>query len=106
VDGDKHTRWATEEPTKACWMEVDLGKAETFDRAVILESGTSVQGFELQAREGEGWKTFHRGETIGPEGEFRFAPVTARYVRLNILDATRAPSLLEFQLFAPRKPGK
>ena len=103
VDGDKDTRWATEASTKSGLLEVDLGKAETFDRAVILEAGTNVQGFELQAREGEGWKTFHRGETIGPEGEFRFAPVTARYVRLHIFDATRAPSLLEFQLFAPRK---
>jgi hypothetical protein len=85
VDGDTHTRWATEAEAKACWMEVDLGRAVTFDRAVILESGTSVKGFELQARDGEVWKTFHRGGTIGPECDIRFAPVTAQHVRLNIL---------------------
>ena len=103
VDGDKHTRWATEEPTKACWMEVDLGKAETFDRAVILESKANVNGFELQVREGEVWKTFQSGKTIGPAFDLRFAPVTAQHVRLNILDAVRAPSILEFQLFAPKR---
>ena len=105
VDGDTHTRWATEAEAKACWMEVDLGQAEIFDRAVILESGTSVKGFELQAREGEVWKTLHRGRTIGPAFEIRFAPVAARHVRLNILDAAKAPSILEFQLFAPAKVG-
>ena len=106
VDGDTHTRWTTEAATKACWMEVDLGKAEKFDRAVILESGASVKGFELQARAGDGWKSFHSGKTIGPEFEIRFAPVTAQHVRLNILDAAKPPSISEFQLFAPAKAGK
>ena len=106
VDGDKATRWTTDAAIKACWMDVDLGKAETFDRAVILESGTSVQGFELQVREGDGWKTFHSGKTIGPECEIRFAPVTAQHVRLNILDAAKAPSISEFQLFAPAAEKK
>jgi alpha-L-fucosidase len=105
IDGDKHTRWAAEASTKACWIEVDLGKPETFDRAVILESGTSVKGFELQAREGDVWKACHSGKTIGPAFDVRFAPVTAQHVRLNILDAARAPSILEFQLFAPKKTG-
>ena len=103
VDGDTHTRWAAEESAKACWLEVDLGKPEAFDRAVIIESGRSVKGFELQAKEGDVWKTFHSGKAIGPEFEIRFAPVTARHIRLNILDAAKAPSILEFQLFAPKK---
>ncbi len=103
VDGDNHTRWCTAKEAKASWLEVDLGKPETFDRAVILESGTSVKRFELQAQEGDVWKTFHSGKTIGPAFDIRFAPVTAQHVRLSIIDAAKAPSILEFQLFAPRK---
>lgn len=106
VDGDAYTRWATDATIRQCWLEVDLGKAETFDRAVISESGTSVQGFELQVLEGDVWKTFNQGKTIGPEYEVRFAPVTAQHVRLNILDANKSPSIAEFQLFAPAETDK
>ena len=106
TDGTKDTRWAAEDSAKAGWLEVDLGKPETFVRAVIVEFGTSVQGFELQARQGEVWKTFHSGKTIGPAFEVRFAPVTAQHVRLNILDAAKAPSISEFQLFAPAEEKK
>ena len=37
VDDDEETRWATDASTGPCWLEVDLGKPETFDRAMIDE---------------------------------------------------------------------
>lgn len=103
IDGDKDTRWATDGHTKQCWLEVDLGKAETFDRVVIQQFAPSPLSFNLQAKEGEAWKTVYSGETTGAEFEGRFTPVIARRVRLNILEATSAPSISEFQLFAPAK---
>ncbi len=51
VDGDERTRWATDASTGPCWPEVDLGKPQTFDRAVIeecVEFGVRVKAFELQ----------------------------------------------------------
>lgn len=65
-----------------------------------------MKGFELQARAGDGWKTFHSGKMIGSTFDVHFAPVTAQHVRLNILDAAKAPAILEFQLFAPKKADK
>jgi alpha-L-fucosidase len=106
LDGDLHTRWATEDATRQCWLEVDLGKAQTFDHAVIIEAGSSVQRFELQAKDGDNWKTFHSGQTIGPSFEIRFPPVTAQRVRLNILDAAKGPSISEFQIFSPTAESK
>ena len=37
VDDDDATRWATDAATRQCWLEVDLGTPQTFDRAMIDE---------------------------------------------------------------------
>ncbi len=100
-DGDPETRWATDAGTKTAWLEVDLGKPETFSSVTIDEwapGGRRVQSFELQAFEGGKWKTFYRGTTLGPNWEKKVSPVTAQRVRLNILDATEGPTLNEFGL--------
>ena len=66
VDDDPSTRWATDAGTQQAWLEVDLGKPTTIDRAMIDEAYAGrVQEFELQAKEGDAWKTFFRGTTIG-----------------------------------------
>jgi len=43
------------------------------------------------------------GSKLGPDYSSQFESVTARQVRLNILNASDAPSIWEFQLFAPKK---
>jgi len=105
VDDDDATRWATDAATRQCWLEVDLGKQETFDHALIDECvtyGVRVMAFELQYREGSDWKTFFKGTAMGRNREVKFAPVTARHVRLSI-DGKDGPTINEFQLFAPAK---
>jgi len=104
IDGDEDTRWATDAGTKRAWLEVDLGQPVTFDRVEIEEAFAGrVQSFELQCRDGEQWKTFYRGTTLGERFSGRFDAVTAQRVRLNILDATDGPTLTEFQLFSPKQ---
>ena len=104
VDGDGGTRWATDAGTGPCWLEVDLGRAETFDRALIDECvdwGVRVKAFELECKVGDEWKAFYTGKRIGKQLEVRFEPVTARFVRLNITEGQGGPTISEFQLFAP-----
>jgi len=103
VDGDDETRWATDGGTRQAWLEVDLGQAQTFSRVRIDEwegGGKRVQGFELQKQINGAWTNFHSGKTIGPNWELNLTPVTARQIRLNILDATQGPTINEFQLFS------
>ena len=105
VDGEEETRWATDGSAKQCWLEVDLGKDQTFDRAIIMECvqfGVRVKSFELQTKDGKDWKTFFKGGPIGKKLEVKFDPVTARHVRLTI-DGDKGPSIFEFELFAPKK---
>lgn len=99
VDDDPNTRWGCDWGTHSAWLEVDLGEPRTFNRAFISEPYDRVRRFELQALRGDAWETFHRGTTLGENFEARFTPVTARHVRLNLLETTDGPSLWEFQLF-------
>ena len=100
VDGNDGTRWATDAGTHQAWLEVDLGRPETFDTAYIAEAyPCRVQVFELQYQDGRTWKTFCKGKTIGDQWARRFDPVTARRVRLNVLEANEGPTIWEFQLF-------
>ena len=101
-DGDEDTRWGGLPNSRSGWLEIDLGTEQTFDRVHILESPWNrVLKFQLQARKDGEWVTFHEGTRLS---EFRlaFEPVTARYVRLNILEANEVPTLWEFHLYPPQ----
>ena len=102
-DDNPDTRWATDSGTKQVWLEVDLGKPVQFSRVAISEAYDRVRRFELQYKDGQTWKTCLKGSRIGEHYAKDFSPVTARHVRLNILDATDGPTLWEFQLAAPKK---
>ena len=104
-DDDDTTRWATDGGTPhQAWLAVDLGKPTTFNRAVIHEGDWDrVRNFELQYKADGKWQSFYHGIKLGDTAILTFEPVTARYVRLNILQATESPTIWEFRLFAPEK---
>ena len=107
VDDDPNTRWGCDWGTKSAWLAVDLAGPGTFAGAYISEPYGRVQKFELQCRdrEDEAWRTFHHGTTIGEDHRIAFPPVTARYVRLNLLETTEGPSIWEFQLLPAESPA-
>jgi len=103
VDGDENTRWASDAGLHQATLEVDLGEPRPIGRAYLSEAYDRIQEFELQCqREGQ-WQTFARGGKIGLNLEMKFAPVKARVVRLNVINATDGPTIWEFQLFEPQK---
>jgi len=104
VDGDPASGWTFNPDVRSAWIEVDLGKPTTFDRAWLNEPYDRIRKFELQAKQGQRWETFYRGTTIGEDHAIRFAPVTAQHVRLVVLETTINPLVGEFQIFGPRKP--
>jgi alpha-L-fucosidase len=108
-DDDTTTFWATDAGTSRAWLEVDLGRPMTIACAEISEgtpisvgfAGPGIQSFELQYLDTDQWKTFFTGKTIGTSLKtFTFPPITARHVRLNILDSKSAPAISEFELFS------
>ncbi|MEA3226193.1 MAG: discoidin domain-containing protein [Planctomycetota bacterium] len=102
MDSNWTTRWATDAGVKNAWLEVDLRKTKTFDTVVISEGWDRIRKFQLQYESDGEWRIFLEGTLVGQDYEKQFKPVTARRVRLNILEATDGPTLWEFQLLAPR----
>jgi alpha-L-fucosidase len=100
-DGDAATRWATDDGTHQAWIATDFGRPRTLRRVAIHEEyGQRVQKFELQYRNGEvvkEWRTIVPGTTLGKDYTKEFSRVTAREVRLNILEATEGPTLSEIR---------
>jgi alpha-L-fucosidase len=74
----------------------------SINRDIISELGSNymvIRRFELQYKQGEEWHTLAEGTKIGYKLQLEFAPVTARYVRLYILEKSGNPTIRELQLF-------
>jgi alpha-L-fucosidase len=98
-DGDPETRWATDGGTKQAWVALDLGKPTRIESVSINEAiAPRVLKFEFQYRDGGEWKTIFTGNQIGANFSRSFEPVTAREIRLNILDASEGPTIYEIKL--------
>ncbi len=97
VDGDENTRWATSDATRECWLQVDLEKPQSFSRVFIKEFEPRITRFAIEYQTEDGaWQAAYTGGKAGKNFTATFPPVTARFVRLHILEATFAPTIWEF----------
>ncbi|NUQ60921.1 MAG: alpha-L-fucosidase [Pirellulales bacterium] len=99
VDGDPQTGWTFNPGTPSAWIEVDLGREETIDRAWLNEPYDRIRRFELQVKRAEQWITVHEGTVVGEDCSLKFPPVTTRFVRLQVLGYTVNPLVGELQVF-------
>jgi alpha-L-fucosidase len=135
VDGDTATSWAFSplpgasantrfalkcKDALSCraWLEVDLEKPQQIGAVEIRERFSmpmcAIKKVDLEHRatETEDWKTVFDGGMISSGGYFgectvTFPPVTARYVRLNIREASPVNDLVaieEFHIWPPGAP--
>jgi hypothetical protein len=102
VDGDPESGWTFDPKVKSAWLEVDLGQPCLFDTVEIHERYDRIRSFRFQVKQGDQWITIYRGGRIGEFFSRRFSPVTARLVRLEVLDTTINPLVAEFHLFRSR----
>jgi alpha-L-fucosidase len=101
LDDDSGTRWATDEGTGECWLEVDLGSDRTFDGACLSEGWDRIREYALEVKTASGsWKAFYQGQTIGVAGAaLAFPRTSGRHVRLHVLKAEGAPTFWDFELY-------
>jgi len=98
-DGDPGTRWATDGGTKQAWVALELPQPTRIGAVRINEAlAPRVQKFEFQYRDDGDWRTLFAGSELGANFKRSFDPVTARAVRLNILDATEGPTIWEIKV--------
>lgn len=102
LDNDPTTFWSAPNGSANATLEVDLGRDVTFDHAMSMEwldSGQNIHGYAVQVWDGNAWKTVAQAQAIGHMKIDRFAPVTARKVRLNIQSSVGTARIREFKLF-------
>jgi len=102
VDGNQDTFWATDDSVRSAEIIIELPAEQTFDRILIMEPvrfGQRISKFRFHAGAGEKWLTVAEGTTIGYKRILCTEPVTARKVKLEILDALYPPAISEFGLF-------
>ena len=103
-DGDMRTRWGAPKGARKAWISVDFGREMEFQKILVFESPWNrVKRFRLEYKKGGKWITFHQGKGLGNlELELK-SPLRSRFVRLQVLEATDAPTIWEIQIFAPPK---
>jgi alpha-L-fucosidase len=102
TDGEKDTYWTTDDWTTAATVEFDLGGEKTFNVAELGECiamGQRIEAFVLEALDGDTWKEFARGTTVGYKRLLRFDDVKTSHVRLRILNSRVCPTLSGLGLY-------
>ena len=102
LDGDTRTFWRPEEVSETGWLEVDMGRPVTFDRAMVQEcirEGQRIEAFRLEAWDDGEWHEFARDTTVGYKQLLRFEPVTAQRVRMVIEESRWCPTVANFGLY-------
>ena len=80
---------------------MDLQGEVSVGRVVIDEGNWDrVIRFELQVHQSGRWTTVAQGESIGARKTLVFEAVNTGKVRLNILEATEVPTILEIEVHA------
>lgn len=94
VDGKKETFWAAAE--KQAEIEIALAQARELRYITLQEHialGQRVKSFEVEVNDGNRWITVGRGTTIGYKRILKIQPITAKKIRIRILDA-KGPAVL------------
>ena len=106
-DGNLKTRWSSTNKAKKCWVEIDLEKKRYINKVSLQEYNRRVKKFQIEYRDNkeQPWKIAYKGNRIGNNLTATFSTIYGRYFRLNILKATKQPSLWEFQLYEDNNPS-
>ncbi len=101
-DGKYQTYWTTKGKDTTAVIEFGLKESKTFDVLLLQENisvGQRIEKFMLEYLEGTVWKKVTEGTTVGYKRLLRFAPVTAKKIRLSILSSRLNPTLSEVGLY-------
>jgi hypothetical protein len=102
IDGDENTWWMTDDGVESGWIEFDLIREQTFDRAMLQErilTGQRIEKFHLEYWAENKWHRFADGTTVGYKRLPQFPAVTARKIRLVIEESRTSPTLTAFGLY-------
>ncbi len=98
-DANQNTRWAGEKGSRKCWLEVDLGKPTDVSVVVVDEMLDRISKYEIQVLDGGKMVTVASGDKLGSRKQINFKSVKTQKVRLNILEASEVPTIVEMEVY-------
>ncbi|WP_245988042.1 discoidin domain-containing protein [Cohnella lupini] len=109
VDGRFDRRWESDHADNQ-WMSVDLGAPTTINRVALYWENAYGKAYTIDVSEdGQTWTTVYSTDSgDGDSDEIAFAPVTARFVKMNGLKrgTPYGFSLWEFEVYgSPAAPS-
>lgn len=96
IDGNTASYWMPNEGTESAVIELDLGKSKMFNTIVLQEyilKGQRIEAFQVEFRDGFEWVELVRSTTVGYKRMLRFAPVSARKLRIKLIKSRLCPTL-------------
>ena len=106
IDEDKTTYYAGKDGEVKSDITFTLPKSETFDCLMlqeVIELGHRTTAWSVEySQNGKDWTVIPEAsalQSVGHKWIVRFSPVTAKYVRLRILDGNATPALHTFGLY-------
>jgi len=108
LDGDRESYWSSPDNVTTPTITLDLPPGRSFDVVRVREYlplGVRVTRFAIDAEVDGRWQLLGEHECISAQRIVRLAkPITARRVRLRILEAPASPAISEFALFRSVAP--
>ncbi len=102
VDKNIKTAWIAVKNDKTPVLEFQLKKKNTFDRLLLQEqitTGQRIEKFKLEIEIDGKWTLVTQGTTVGYKRLLRFSEVTAKKIRITILESRGTPTLSEVGLY-------
>ncbi|WP_316804046.1 alpha-L-fucosidase [Pedobacter nototheniae] len=106
-DGKMETFITTTGKDTTAVIEFELAKKETFDIIALQENiaiGQRIEKFSAEYLDGDIWKVFASGTTVGYKRLIRFDPISTNKIRFNIQSSRLNPTLAEFGLYKRSTP--
>lgn len=104
TDGDWDTFWIAGDETESPTLTVDLEQEILFDHLVLQEYiplGQRIAEFRTEYETKHGWTDLAKGTTIGHKRILKLdEPVTARRIRITILESHGRPALNELGIYS------
>ncbi|MFD0892123.1 alpha-L-fucosidase [Luteolibacter ambystomatis] len=103
TDGNIDSYWTVDDGNNAPSVEIRFAAPATFDVIRLREQirlGQRVEGFALDAWQGDDWKEIHKGSTIGNQVLARLSSsCTTDRLRLRITASPAVPCISELAVF-------
>lgn len=102
-DDNFRSTWQSNRSIKAPWLEINLGKEESFNMITIVEDKARIRKYRLEYYVNGEWKPLVSGEDRGLVKVHRFNRVWGNRVRILIDTFSEPPAIAEFGVYNERR---